>query len=502
MNRVGQRHWVHVTRHIAYDFVFIVLGFLVASALRFGSWLPTKFSEYALSIAVCACVFTGVAYIAGLYTLYQPKRDLWWRSVAVGGALLVALLAVLAYGSVDVSSRVGRGVLLLMAPVTAALLGVHHIYLWRIGCRYRERLACLVGRSLHEKEANLFEQVNQNHTQFVGLVEVGGYQSDSPEKVLGDFKQVTDIIKRGEIDMLLCPHELLADPDAAPAIRQLRYSGVSVVSPADLCEELFHAMPVSLASSEWLLNSSGQTRVIYVQKLKRLFDIACSLAFLALLAVPLMLGVLAVKLTSRGGVFYRQQRCGRFGMPIQILKLRTMYADAERDGPQWASKNDGRLTPVGGFLRKFRIDEIPQLWAVLRGQMSFVGPRPERAEMIEVLDTEIPLFSERLMVQPGLTGWAQVNYPYGSCAEDSVRKLEYDLYYMKHMGLFLDFFILLDTVRIVVLGGAAKEPGRKLGDFSSALRALEESGADRPVTTLATYQKPAKSGTRLEGALN
>jgi lipopolysaccharide/colanic/teichoic acid biosynthesis glycosyltransferase len=163
-------------------------------------------------------------------------------------------------------------------------------------------------------------------------------------------------------------------------------------------------------------------------------------------------------------VFFRQVRCGRLGRKFEVFKLRTMRVDAESDGPKWASKNDPRVFPGGGLLRKFRIDEIPQLWNILRGDMSFVGPRPERPDFIEQLSKEIPYFRERLLVSPGLTGWAQVNYPYGATTLDARRKLEYDLYYMKHMTLTLDMFVLLDTVRIVLTGGVSQ---RALDDADS-----------------------------------
>jgi lipopolysaccharide/colanic/teichoic acid biosynthesis glycosyltransferase len=170
----------------------------------------------------------------------------------------------------------------------------------------------------------------------------------------------------------------------------------------------------------------------------------------------LIIGMLAVKISSPGPIFYRQVRTRRFGRSLNIIKLRTMKVDAEKNGAEWSSgHSDPRTTWVGYYLRRFRIDEIPQLFSVLTGEMSFVGPRPERPELIEKLSEKIPYFQERLMVQPGLTGWAQVSYPYGSTFEDARRKLEYDLYYMKHMSLSLDLFILLDTIRIVLCGGVA-----------------------------------------------
>jgi lipopolysaccharide/colanic/teichoic acid biosynthesis glycosyltransferase len=220
-----------------------------------------------------------------------------------------------------------------------------------------------------------------------------------------------------------------------------------------LCEEVDQYVPIELLTSEWLLNASCEPHLLYIEKVKRLFDIVAALAGLVL-SYPLLLGgMIAVKLTSPGPVFYRQTRSGRFGRPFEVTKLRNMCADAEKSGPVWSTENDPRVTRVGRFLRKYRIDEIPQFFHVVTGEMSFVGPRPERPEMIDKLTAAIPFYQERLMVQPGFTGWAQVNYPYGASVEDSRRKLEYDLYYMKNMSLFLDIFIILDTIRIVLCGG-------------------------------------------------
>lgn len=212
-------------------------------------------------------------------------------------------------------------------------------------------------------------------------------------------------------------------------------------------------MPLELITPEWLLHASGSPHILYIKKVKRAFDIIVSLLGLVFLGPVMLAGMLATRLTSRGPIFYHQIRAGRFGRPFKVIKLRTMSVDAEKNGAVWAATNDARVTPVGGFLRKYRIDEIPQIINVLRGEMSFVGPRPERPEFVQMLSKQIPYFGERLMVQPGITGWAQVSYPYGASVEDAKRKLEYDLYYTKQMSLFLDLFILLDTVRIILSGG-------------------------------------------------
>jgi lipopolysaccharide/colanic/teichoic acid biosynthesis glycosyltransferase len=166
--------------------------------------------------------------------------------------------------------------------------------------------------------------------------------------------------------------------------------------------------------------------------------------------------MIAIKLDSRGPIFYSQERVGRRGMPYLITKLRTMRADAEKAGPVWAARNDNRVTRVGRLLRKARIDELPQIFAVLRGDMSMVGPRPERPYFVDQLKTQIPLYGLREAVKPGVTGWAQIRYPYGSTVEDARRKLEFDLYYIRHRSLFLNLNILFHTARTVLTGRGAQ----------------------------------------------
>ena len=183
---------------------------------------------------------------------------------------------------------------------------------------------------------------------------------------------------------------------------------------------------------------------------KRLFDITVSGVLLVVTFPLIALFAILVKLDSRGPAFFRQQRIGLYGQPFTLLKLRSMRTDAEAGGARWASKDDPRITRLGKFIRKVRIDELPQVWTVLRGQMSFVGPRPEVPQFVDDLEDKLPFYAERHMVKPGITGWAQINYPYGASIEDSRRKLEYDLYYAKNYTPFLDLLILLQTLRVVL----------------------------------------------------
>jgi exopolysaccharide biosynthesis polyprenyl glycosylphosphotransferase len=177
----------------------------------------------------------------------------------------------------------------------------------------------------------------------------------------------------------------------------------------------------------------------------------------AILSLPLvLLTAILVKLESRGPVFYKQERVGKNGRTFVLMKFRSMRVDAEQDGPVWASKGDARTTRVGRIIRKIRVDEIPQFWNILKGEMSFVGPRPERPHFVSQLAEEIPFYEQRHLIAPGLTGWAQIKYPYGSSIEDARQKLQYDLFYIKNQSLFLDAIVLFETIKIILFGRGAQ----------------------------------------------
>ncbi|HLS82414.1 MAG TPA: exopolysaccharide biosynthesis polyprenyl glycosylphosphotransferase, partial [Steroidobacter sp.] len=191
---------------------------------------------------------------------------------------------------------------------------------------------------------------------------------------------------------------------------------------------------------------------------ERGFDILASVILLILALPVMLLTALAIKITEgpRASIFYRQVRVGQYGKPFALLKFRSMREDAERDGAQWAQKNDSRITRVGAFIRTTRIDELPQILNVLRGEMSFVGPRPERPEFVEQLNERIPYYRERHTIKPGITGWAQLCYPYGSSEQDAVEKLQYDLFYVKNHSLLFYIAILVQTVEVIVWGKGAR----------------------------------------------
>jgi sugar transferase (PEP-CTERM system associated) len=232
---------------------------------------------------------------------------------------------------------------------------------------------------------------------------------------------------------------------------RIKTKGVHVNDFSSFLERETGRVDLDTVNPSWLIFSDGfSSGRMLSSAFKRIFDIVASLILLILTVPIIALFALIVKLDSKGPAFFKQKRVGLFGEPFYLVKLRSMRVDAEKDGAKWASENDDRITRVGRFIRKVRIDELPQSWSVLKGDMSFVGPRPEVPAFVDDLQEEIRFYQERHMVKPGITGWAQINYPYGASTEDSRKKLEYDLYYAKNYTPFLDFVILLQTVRVVL----------------------------------------------------
>jgi sugar transferase (PEP-CTERM system associated) len=233
---------------------------------------------------------------------------------------------------------------------------------------------------------------------------------------------------------------------------RVKTTGVHVNDLSSFLERETGRVDLDSLNPSWLIFSDGFNSGRRLSSMgKRLFDIVVSAVILLIFAPLIALTAIAIKLESPGPAFFRQRRVGLYGVNFEILKLRSMRQDAEVGGVAvWAQENDPRVTRIGAIIRKLRIDELPQVWNVLRGKMSFVGPRPERPQFVADLEARLPYYAERHMVKPGITGWAQINYPYGASIDDARQKLEYDLYYAKNYTPFLDLLILLTTMRVIL----------------------------------------------------
>lgn len=492
MHGLSQRTWFRVLTHFLIDGTIFFGAAMVAMRLRFGHEWEGDLRVKVFAVTTGSILLPCALYVLGLYgrrIYHNPYARVFFK-VTLAHAVTVIVLAAVFY--FDFSSRIGRGVMAIGLPLSLGGVFLHHLLRRARQISIQERVAVLLGP--HGLEINL-EELERFLLPHFGLVGVFTEQAGRvPEGVetLGSVADLPAVCAQRRIQRVLCAQADLANPDHYQAFTKLRYSGVAVLPLIHFFEEVHQYAPLPLVTPDWLLAASGTPEMFYIKKLKRAFDIATSLGGLVCLGPVLAVGILLVRITSPGPIFYCQERLGRFGRRFQVIKLRTMKVDAERHGAVWSSVGrDPRVTPVGGFLRKYRIDEIPQIFNVLRGEMSFVGPRPERPEFVARLDDAIPFNRERLMVQPGITGWAQVNFPYGASVEDAMRKLEYDLYYLKHMGIFLDLFILLDTVRIVLKGGlqnktAPDRPRLSVAPFTESTSESDASPSTDPL--------PAPSG--------
>jgi sugar transferase (PEP-CTERM system associated) len=274
--------------------------------------------------------------------------------------------------------------------------------------------------------------------------------------VLGGYAKITSIVKEEHVHRIIVALDERRGNFPVEQLLFCRLKGVRVDDGMAFTEDLAGKLSVENLHPSSLIFSNGFRRSSFFRKAKRCVDVLVSLLGLVL-SGPLTLAVaLAIRLESKGPVLYRQERVGEDGKVFSLLKFRSMGVDAEQNGPVWAGKNDNRVTRVGKIIRKLRLDEIPQMINVLRGEMSFVGPRPERPFFVERLKREIPYYSQRHTLKPGITGWAQVRYPYGASKEDALEKLKFDLYYVKHMSIFFDLMIVLETIKTVLFSKGAR----------------------------------------------
>ena len=333
-------------------------------------------------------------------------------------------------------------------------MAVARILVWRQSEQRRQRIL-LVGAGRTGQQVKALIKRSALPLDVVAFVDhkpdlVG--QNLGNNTVLGVQQSLKEHCLGLQIDeVVTCIGGKISD-DAMRQLMECLSLGVRVSDYANFVERNFFQVPVENIRGEWFLQADLElTHPLYLG-LKRGIDIATALAGLTLAGPLMLLSALAIKLEDRGPVFYSQRRAGLHNQPFRIWKLRSMRLDAEKDGPRWAGGRDKRATCVGAILRRTRLDELPQFWNILRGEMSIVGPRPERPEFVEKLAGEIPFYDQRHLVKPGLTGWAQINYPYGAGIEDATNKLKYDLYYIKHASPGLDLQIILRTCGALMKG--------------------------------------------------
>ncbi len=420
-------HMVHPTLSNASLFLLVIFSSLMAMGL-YRRRLSGKMGDLLLRIILAMLIGGGLVH--GIFSLMpgiEVGGDMVWT------AILISFIGVLCF----------RLIFFVVADQQ---------YL------NRRILVLGVGRDAVEV-AKLRRKSDCRGCNIVGFVNVTNEEElVKPEKILRAKGSISELVEAHFIDELVVAIQDRRKSLPVDELLACKMYGTQITDLSTFFERQLGLLRLDIITPSWMIYSDGFKSGMINGMIKRGMDIGVSLAMLFVVWPVMLLTAIAIAAESkgRGTIFYKQVRVGEKGAPFEVIKFRSMRMDAEKNGAQWATQGDDRITTVGRFIRKMRIDELPQLLNVLRGDMSFVGPRPERPEFVEELAKSIPYFHDRHMVKPGITGWAQIGYPYGASEDDSRKKLQYDLYYVKNYSLFLDLSIIFQTAEVILWGRGAR----------------------------------------------
>ena len=444
---------------------FLVYGAMIAAVyLRVGTdgaayELVTKHGYEKAAVAGFFCL--AAFYLFDLYDflVMHDRRELVLRLVQALGLAWIALAGAF---YVYPNLMFGRGISLIALPLALALM-----VLWRVSIHwflghpdFGERILIVGSGNLAVEVAREVLDRPDAGYRIIGFVgtdaDLLGKSLINP-RVIGMTEQLDEIVKRENIDRIVVAMGERRGQLPTNKLLQLSLAGqVTIEEGLTFYERITGRVSLNMLRPSWLI-FTGRRRRAKLSELSRTLVHWLVALIAAILSLPLvLLTAILVKLESRGPIFYKQERVGKNGRTFVLMKFRSMKVDAELDGPVWATKGDSRTTRIGRVIRKIRVDEIPQFWNILKGEMSFVGPRPERPHFVAQLAEEIPFYEQRHLLAPGLTGWAQIKYPYGASIEDARQKLQYDLFYIKNQSLMLDAIILFETIKIILFGRGAQ----------------------------------------------
>ena len=445
------------------EFVVMSLSISAAAFIIFNHnshQLSVYFDSSLISALIYALTMTLSMVAIGLYQA-RLREGILGFLLRLSAALFLGTVVLSLIFYLFPSLFLGRGVLLLAELISFIGIALIRNVIYFSGSQIFKKNILVLGAG--ERASSITElrrKSDQVGFNIIGYIHVRGEKDIVNEKkIIFLNSSILDYCVDNNIDEIVIAINDRRKTLPMSELLDCKMSGVDIVDILQFFERETSKIKLDHLHPSYLLYSDGFQQGIARQNIKRFFDVVVSGIFL-LLTWPIMgLTSLLIMLESgfRQPILYRQVRVGEDGRPFQVLKFRSMQTDAEKDGKaQWAVKNDSRITKVGGFIRKVRIDELPQIFNVFKGDMSFVGPRPERPEFVGELSDKIPYFNERHRIKPGITGWAQLSYPYGASEKDSLEKLQYDLYYVKNHSLFLDFLILLQTVEVILFSRGAR----------------------------------------------
>src|SRR3989338_5986861 len=445
------------------DLAILFGSLLLTLYLRYGQAFSEKLDFHLVPFSLIFAVWLVVFYIANLYEPAILRNNIYFYSSLLQSILIVSVISVIFFYLIPLFNIAPKTNLAIFIVIFTGLEFGARFGFNKIFEKKFKKSVLIVG--LNKQSFELAQFIKNNPQLGYELKCVADLTPNRPDEDEEEFKKFGIIqgldnlekqVKNEKIDTIVISPEAYQNSETINIFYKSLEQKISFFNLASFYERLTGKVPLGAINQIWFLENLSEGKKRGYELTKRVFDTAFAviIGVVSLVLYPLI--ALAIKTSSSGPVFYKQKRFGQSGKTFEILKFRTMRRDAEKEtGAVWTTENDPRITRVGNFLRKTRLDEFPQVWNILRGEMSFVGPRAKRPEFHELFQKDVPFYEERYLIKPGLTGWAQINFHYGSSVKDAAEKLKYDLYYIKNRSLLLDLGIILKTIRITL-----KQAGR------------------------------------------
>jgi len=437
------------------DIFIFYFALLITLLIRYGFNLDSMFSLHLAPFSLIFALWVLVFYIASLYELNYQKNSLEFYSSLFKAIIISTIISVFFFYLVPIFKITPKRNLFIYIITLTGLISLWRYLYNKILSKTFKNNTIIVGFDQISFELAKFltqnPQYGYNLRYAFDTSEQAAFSFDDVDfKQIRGAKDIKKILEKENINTVILSTDAYRLPDMINVFYEAIRKKINFINLTDIYEKISKKVPLTAINQVWFLENITEGRKKSYEVFKRVFDIIIALIGGAITLVLLPFIAFAIKWNSEGPVFYRQKRVGKGGKIFEMIKYRTMIKDAEKYGAVWAAKNDRRITKVGRFLRKTRLDETPQFWNILKGDMSLIGPRAERPEFVEKLKKEIPFYEERLLVRPGVTGWAQINYGKDLSSSDTKEKLQYDLYYIKNRSFALDLAIILKTIKTVL----------------------------------------------------
>ncbi len=442
------------------DVMVLYLSLIIALGIRYQGFDFGILQRHLLPFSIIYIIWLIIFYIHNLYDLDIAKNNIEFSSALIRALIIGGLVSIIffylapnfAFGAITPKTNLFLNVLVFMV----LFYGWRYLFNFLVGSIKLKLNTAIIG--YNPQAIELAKEIIKNPQLGYKLrMIIKNHEeidrTELPEiKITEGLKNLKETLEQEKIAIAVVVPEIYQSPNLIQSLFEcIRYK-IDFINLSEFYEKITQKIPLTAINQLWFLENISQRNQTTYEFFKRIFDFSLASLFL-IASLPLWIIVaIIIKIDSSGNVFYKQTRIGQGGKPFQLIKLRSMIKDAEKDGPKMTQENDPRVTKLGKFLRRTRLDETPQLWNIIRGQMSFVGPRAERPEFHQKLKAKIPFYQERYLIKPGLSGWAQIKHGYTSSIEDNFEKLQYDLYYVKNRSLPLDLSIILKTINIVLRG--------------------------------------------------